>query len=77
MITDKIIIQCVVLCVVVNCPVLPLYAHQTLNTRNTTYNTTVTFWCDVGYVLPDNTTARTIKCMSTGAWSAKLPACQR
>ncbi|ELU16611.1 hypothetical protein CAPTEDRAFT_220964 [Capitella teleta] len=62
-------------CEIVRCPELMDYPHQELNTYNNTYDTTVTFWCDVGYVLHDNTTARTIKCLATGDWTATLPPC--
>ena len=63
--------------VVVTCPDLPFHSYQHLDTRNNTFNTTVTFWCDVGYVLHDNTTARTIKCLADGDWTAQLPPCLR
>jgi len=61
----------------VRCPAVPDYPHQTVDTYSNKYNTTVTFWCDVGYVLFDNTTARTVKCMADGTWSADLPPCYR
>ena len=59
-----------------HCPELPNHPFQSLDTRNTSYNTTVTFWCDVGYELYDGTTARTLKCM-IGGWAASLPPCDR
>ena len=62
---------------VVRCPAIPDWPSQTVDTHNNTYNTTVTFWCDVGYVLFDNTTARSIRCLADGAWSANLPPCNR
>ena len=61
----------------VRCPAVPDWPHQTVDSFNNTYNTTITFWCDVGYVLFDNTTARTIKCLADGTWSADLPPCDR
>jgi len=63
--------------VAVLCSPVPDLPYQTVDTYNNTYNTTLTFWCDVGYVLFDNTTARTIKCLADGTWSADLPPCQR
>jgi len=68
---------CVCVSVAVRCPAVPDWPHQTLDTHNNTYNTTVTFWCDVGYVLFDNTTARTLKCLADASWSADLPPCER
>lgn len=62
-------------CNIIHCSVLTLWSHQTLDTMNTTYNTTVTFWCDVGYTLYDGTTARTIQCLADGTWMADLPPC--
>jgi len=63
--------------VAVKCPKVPDLPNQNVDTYNNTYNTTVTFWCDVGYVLHDNTTARTIRCLGDGTWSADLPPCER
>ena len=62
---------------VVTCPLLPTTnEHQTLSTTDNDYNTTVVFWCDVGYNFYDETTARSIKCAQSGEWSAELPECQ-
>ncbi|CAD5112150.1 DgyrCDS1389 [Dimorphilus gyrociliatus] len=64
-------------CEVVNCPSLPNHLHQNKTNWNITeYNTTVVFWCDIGYTLHDNTTARTIKCQENGKWTADLPPCE-
>ena len=63
---------------VVTCPALRAETpYMTLNTRVNTYDTTVIFWCDVGYQFQDATTARSIKCLANGEWSADLPECQR
>ena len=61
----------------VTCPLLPTdNDHQTLSPENAnTYDTTVIFWCDVGYQFHDGTTARSIKCLEDGQWSAELPEC--
>ena len=51
--------------------------NQHLSTTATIYNTTVIFWCSVGHAVYDGTTARSIKCEIDGAWSARLPSCDR
>lgn len=64
-------------CQVVKCPKLPNHSHQQKTNENSTdFNTTVVFWCDIGYTLHDNTTARTIKCQENGKWTADLPPCE-
>ena len=58
------------------CPVIDNSNPQMhLSTTNNTYNTTVVFWCDLGYEFYDGTTARSIKCLETGFWSATPPDC--
>ena len=41
---------------------------------STTYNSVVTYTCDVGYTL-QGSNSRT--CQSNGQWSGNLPQCQR
>jgi len=77
MIMMMMMMRCSFVRTAVRCPVVPDWPYQTVDTHNNTYNTTVTFWCDVGYVLFDGTTARTVKCLADGTWSADVPPCDR
>ena len=64
------------LCSVVTCDVLTAANDDThLSTTNNTYNTTVVFWCSLGFEFYDGTTARSIKCLQSGNWSASAPEC--
>ena len=58
----------------INCgdPGTPTNGQRTLS--STTYNSVVTYTCDVGYAL-QGSNSRT--CQSSGQWSGSLPQCQR
>lgn len=58
------------------CPVLPIHPNQHMQQLGNTYDTTITFWCEQGYKLFDNSTVRTIRCLVDGQWSSDLPPCQ-
>ena len=60
--------------VAINCgdPGTPTNGQRSLS--STTYNSVVTYTCDVGYTL-QGSNSRT--CQSSGQWSGSVPQCQR
>ena len=60
--------------VAINCsdPGTPTNGHRNLS--NTTYNSVVTYTCDVGYTL-QGSNSRT--CQSNGSWNGSVPECTR
>lgn len=56
------------------CPAIE-NSSMSLNTSETSFNTSVYITCRAGYVLEDDTTTTTIRCTETGRWSQENVFC--
>ncbi|CAG5134438.1 unnamed protein product, partial [Candidula unifasciata] len=61
------------ICQIVQCPELTALTHGQILSVSTTFGSTASFVCNIGYRL---TGAEVIECLSTGQWNESQPVCQ-
>ena len=59
------------------CPPLPFVGSARPNTTDTNKGSVVRFDCFLGYVYPDSSTSKSIRCLGNGKWNKALPNCKR
>ena len=62
-----------ILYVAVHCYPLPAIVNGKKSTNETVFDTSVHFWCNLGYAL---SVVRSLTCYANGSWSSDVPFCE-